>query len=513
MYKLFEKITYKFVLCFYFIGSLFIFYFYRYQINPDAISYISIAQKYLSGNFYDAINGYWSPMISWFLVPFTAFDRTMPIIGFKIISILCGLLILHQIRYIFFKNSVDAKKSNVCLLFFVPFILYCIAIVSSPDLLSVYILLLYVSFFIKIREETLTKGYGLYCGLLGALGYLTKAYIFYFFVIHYLVANIYLIISRRNETKKILLNAFLGFLLFITISSSWMYVLSQKYGEFTVSTTGAYNMYLVGPESKGHLMFINGLMPPPNETATSVWEDISFEEFFKWSPFKTKSDFKFWINLIVKNILSPKTLILVLPYFFFIVFLRKRVVKEVNKTNNLIQLLLFISIYTSGYVLITVEGRYFWINYILGFIIMFICLDSVKLKRATIITIAWLFMFVLALMPMYQIVKNLNTGLVNRNNSIEIGSQVILKNKNIASNAFWHELLFISYYNEARYYGIINSDKNNDKIGRDLKDAGVDYFFSYYKLDHHYKSLKEMLCQECSYNEDDNLYLYEVVDN
>ena len=44
--------------------------FFRYQINPDGISYISIAQKYLIGDIDNAINGHFSPLFSWLLVPF-----------------------------------------------------------------------------------------------------------------------------------------------------------------------------------------------------------------------------------------------------------------------------------------------------------------------------------------------------------------------------------------------------------------------------------------------------------
>ncbi|MHC4720172.1 MAG: hypothetical protein ACYSYT_06835, partial [Planctomycetota bacterium] len=46
---------------------------YRYQINPDGISYISVAQKYLAGDFAGAINGYWGPLYSWLLMPFLYF--------------------------------------------------------------------------------------------------------------------------------------------------------------------------------------------------------------------------------------------------------------------------------------------------------------------------------------------------------------------------------------------------------------------------------------------------------
>ncbi len=50
-------------------GALLIPYF-QYELNPDGISYFSIAEKYQSGNFKDAVNGMWAPLLPWTLVPF-----------------------------------------------------------------------------------------------------------------------------------------------------------------------------------------------------------------------------------------------------------------------------------------------------------------------------------------------------------------------------------------------------------------------------------------------------------
>ena len=42
----------------------------RYQINPDGMSYMRIAQYWAVGDVRHAVNGYWSPLLSWCLVPF-----------------------------------------------------------------------------------------------------------------------------------------------------------------------------------------------------------------------------------------------------------------------------------------------------------------------------------------------------------------------------------------------------------------------------------------------------------
>ncbi|QUV78790.1 hypothetical protein [Chloracidobacterium thermophilum] len=38
---------------------------YQFQINPDGIAYLDIAEKYARGDVWGAVNAYWSPLISW----------------------------------------------------------------------------------------------------------------------------------------------------------------------------------------------------------------------------------------------------------------------------------------------------------------------------------------------------------------------------------------------------------------------------------------------------------------
>lgn len=70
---------------------------YRYQINPDAVSYIGIAYKYARFDFASAINGYWGPFVSWLLAPMLYIIED-PLLAFRILSIIIGLFVLiHHI--------------------------------------------------------------------------------------------------------------------------------------------------------------------------------------------------------------------------------------------------------------------------------------------------------------------------------------------------------------------------------------------------------------------------------
>ena len=45
---------------------------YVYLLNADGTSYISIANQYWRGNWGQAVNGFWGPLLSWLLIPFLA---------------------------------------------------------------------------------------------------------------------------------------------------------------------------------------------------------------------------------------------------------------------------------------------------------------------------------------------------------------------------------------------------------------------------------------------------------
>jgi hypothetical protein len=65
----------------------------RYQINPDGISYLAIAQRYLADDFSGAVNTYWSPLFSWLLTPLLALGIE-PLLACKVVTFATGLATL-----------------------------------------------------------------------------------------------------------------------------------------------------------------------------------------------------------------------------------------------------------------------------------------------------------------------------------------------------------------------------------------------------------------------------------
>ena len=72
--------------------------FYKYITDPDGASYAAIADHYASGNFNEAINGLWSPLHSWLVIPLIKFGVNT-IIAFKLTNLILGVLFLITILW------------------------------------------------------------------------------------------------------------------------------------------------------------------------------------------------------------------------------------------------------------------------------------------------------------------------------------------------------------------------------------------------------------------------------
>ena len=78
---------------------------YLHVFNDDSISYLTIANEYEDGNFSAAINGYWSPLFSWLMVPFLYFQ-------FSVRRFNCGKINLSD-HWSFYLNGVYLLINNL----------------------------------------------------------------------------------------------------------------------------------------------------------------------------------------------------------------------------------------------------------------------------------------------------------------------------------------------------------------------------------------------------------------
>jgi hypothetical protein len=475
--------------------------FYQYDlINKDIISMISVARLYAAGDFTNAINGYWGPLFSWFLVPFIKFNSspTSVLYATKVLSLIFGFFTIIGVRFLSYRFEMD-EKIRISILFAMVFVILHFALNYSPVDLILACFLVYYLYFI-FDPEYYNKWYsGAICGVLCGMAYLTKSYIFPFFIAHFLLFNLFHYIREVQHKRAIIKHIILGLALFFIISGSWSAVISDKYGEITFGTSGTYNYNVIGPESTGHpTEYVNeGFIKPPYENVTSAWEDPTYLKVKHWSPFQSVSNFKYQLSKIRYNILilegmyvsfSYLSLIILLAFLILCIKPIKKLILDVNVLYPMVTVLIF----SAGYLLILLEARYLWIVYILlmlmgGYLINLIFTNKdLTSPGKTLLLLIFIGSFLI--MPFTGLISfhyvGVDGGYVGKDVydwSVIIESQYPVQG-NIASNGnaengAYRKTLHTSYFLGTSYYGFSKPNESDNDLKADFMKYGIDYYF------------------------------------
>lgn len=502
--KYISKLDFKLILILliYLVLGLFFLNYYLYLFNSDAISYINIAQKYMAGDWNNAINGYWGPLLSWFMIPFLLFSSN-PLENLylsKLLSIFIGLFTIIGFKLLSDKFEIKGRLLTLFLVSLIPIMLVFSLSMITPDLLILCLLVFYLNYIFDDNYSSNIRN-GLLCGIFGGLAFLTKSYAFIFFILHFSLFNVFYYFknSSKNNKKVISKNFLIGISIFFIISGAWIGIISDKYGYTTFGTTGKYNYNIVGPESQGHPMYYQGLIKPPNDSAVSAWEDPSYFSMKSWSPLDSFSNLFYQINLLFDNIL--KILDILLSYSIFsliiimvaIIFIMK---SDSKSYKTKIKCLLFtILIYSGLYALILVENRYLWLVYVLilmmGLLLIGYYSKVYKLNNFKNVLILLLILS-FSIGPIIDLTINLDI----EKNIYELGQDLKVNynlNGKIASNTGWEFNTYLAYYLNSKYYGMTINNNDYNSVNNQLEENNIDYYFVWYNKEMILPDYKEVI--------------------
>ncbi len=510
-------LKFVFIIIIYLVSATFLIKFYKYQISPDSISYISIAQKYLHGDFKNAINGIWPPLYSWLLIPALYFGFE-PLLASVILTAFIGLFILMAAKLFLQKFDLSEDLSIVILFSLIPIIISFAFSGSPPDFFNIFFLLVYFNIIFD-NNYAFRKLNGLLCGILGSLAYFSKAYALPFFIIHFLFFHLihYFKIANKNSRNKVVKNLAIGLLTFVIISGVWIVFISVKYEQLTYSTAAKFNYLAAGPESesKGGPYFYEGFFAPPNDTAISAWEDPTYHTMTSWSPFESWDLFKYQIKLILHNTKRTKLIMrsysrlsqLILISYLLLVILP---VKKLLTKDKILFPASSLLLYCSGYCLIIVESRYLWItNFLLIFMggyLLNLLIQSGRFNRIQKYLLIVFFAATFIFPPVKFLKSNLNTK-----KSVYLLSQKLQNEFKIAGNLAankHHWTLYIAYYIGARYFGQAQDDLDQMDFQDELTRHNIDYFFVWGESNKYLNYLKKY--EEITGGEIPGLRLYHL---
>lgn len=510
------KKHYLFSCIFYLFAAAIIFPYIRwYADNPDTFQYLAIAIKYLSGDWSYAVNGYWSPMISWLLtIPLLFFNDQL--LAFKSLQVLIGLFTLWQWVKLLEKTTLNIISKKILIFIIIPFLLDYSLLNCTPDLLFMGLLFMLINLLLSGSIFT-NKSLAFQIGLTGGLLYFTKAFGFPFFIAF--TSIIIFLEQKKNDRMKIeWKNVVRLYGIFFLISFIWIATLSFHYDRFSISEAARFNMSREAaplPGRSASLPILNIGLYKPLEHSYSAWESPGeYVGNQKITLFNSTSEY---LEIVKRNLLS-------IYYFDFshqtgIIFLSLLLLFIIIKGGNalfkerwILFFILFIIILYGGYSLILVHSRYTWINNLLMLILTVYFIERIFNKKALKSISAIMILFILLLSvkrpvkeilfssdsnyPVFWIFNSLKhpfyTMRIFYRTDVELNKVIKelkskkLLNGNIASLKTkkldrdpYSKTLRISQENNCSYYGQIDDTKNLQVQKDELNKMCINYLITW----------------------------------
>jgi hypothetical protein len=457
---------------------------YKYIFDVDGVGYASVTNQYALGNFTNAVNGYWSPLHSWMVVPFHKLGIET-IAAFKITNAIISVFILIVLNSLLKRFELSASVQTVVLYTGIILLLHFAWFELAADLLLVLWLLIYFqltssAIFFNSRYKNILVA------VVAALAYLTKAYAFPFFIIHFLF--LHLIVNRKQIRFDLL---FTGIAVFLLCCFPWIYALYDKYGRWMIGTSGKLNAswYLVADRNPDLLFF-----PPPFNGSSSFWEDPWYVQKTFFTAFSSSALFLHQLRVTAYNIqqwlkclseisiFAPAVLPVMLVRYF-----------QFKQKRDLLFTAFFVLL-PAGYLLIHIETRFLWVLSFLFLAAGALWLEpflAEKIKSRWQRNLIWVIFFVSFLL---EPVNHLKDRVYHQKEIHQLAA--VLKQNGFkgkfTSNKKAPECMILAYLTGSSYYTPNSRRKAEAMKTTAFKQEQLNYCFYFYDSENE----KEILLQQ-----------------
>ena len=472
-----------------------------HRVAPDAVSYLTIARKYRAWEFSDAINGYWSPLLSWLVAPLLCLGAPMEVTG-KCLEIAIGAGALSAVWWLGKRLELPEGVRVWTTLALVPAVAMYALTDTTPDVLVAVLLAVYIGVVIG-PDYPRSPWLGAACGLLGALAYLAKAYAFPFFLAHFLAVSGYLFVRRRSsrvELRRLAAATAAGLLVFAVVAGGWAGLLSRKYSRPTIGTTGGYQFSLHG---QGHPTDVGGLYPPATKLAISAWEDPTDLSIVprppgaspparprptvvpaavpKVKPFLPDGPFSRLFYRVYHNLIRyTGTLFRLSPLWPFILLgllIACWNVPRGGERDRWVILIGTMLLYPAGYLLIFINERFFWlITFLLSLSAGLLTTALPVLRRKPWSTcFAVVVALSLSLWPAWLLIR-LRHHVLEETDAVAAQLRPMMPpGTRIASDLEWGITNSIAFHLDARYYGLLRPQASAQEQQQQLRQYRIEY--------------------------------------
>jgi len=456
---------------------------YRFQINPDGISYINNARLILQGHFLQSVSNHWNPLISWLLAPLLA-GGADPQMAFKTLNLLIGLAGFVLLEVWLDRFRIGGWMRWLWQLALVPILFWMAFSVLSPDLLVALCLLFYLTLLYSPAYFT-RRRHAVGAGLAAGLAFLAKYYAQPFVLVHLVIVHALEYVQRREAgARRILLHYATVMLIFGMIVGGWMAVQSAKYSRVSLGHHfSGWLFAFIDPGAKGLPLDRTGFVDLPHKEATSVWDDPHFIQVQAWSPWKSWADLAAYIQIIrgffsillgLLGQFSPFAWGIVLIFLYFGLSKPPACIPWPEAWRWLFPLMIF----CAGYLLVWVEERYLWFLHLLV-LLMAMQLASVWLKEkkglaARVVTVLLVLSF--SYFPVEKLLHYRQRDKTQYERAAALAVAPVPAASRIAANKNWNESLILCYYRQWKFIGSSAPYPDEAAVRQALREFRIDAF-------------------------------------
>lgn len=248
--------------------------------NIDGVSYMGIARQYAAGDLHDAVNAYWSPMISWLMAPFIRAGLGLTS-AFVAVNALTCLAILVLGAWLVLRVTRNGWATAFTTAATAPMLIANVAR-QTPDLL---VLLWFIGFvWVLLAADRARHGslrrrivLGAVLGAVCALGFFAKLFLVPVFVVVVPLWFGFRWLRTDGRSREALRRGAVipltALVAVLVVSAPWVTALSLKYHTLTAGSSLVVNTESKFSDAAGGPGDDYVFPVPPNATAFSPAED------------------------------------------------------------------------------------------------------------------------------------------------------------------------------------------------------------------------------------------------
>ncbi len=237
-----------------------------------------------------------------------------------------------------------------------------------------------------------------------------------------------------------------------------------------------------------------GFLKPPDESATSVWDDPSDIPLQSWNPLGSTRALVYEIQFFKNRFLevieimfhaSPLSVLVLVACILICIRPLRESVSDSDVLYPLVASIVYTLplciVYTLPLCIFYTEPRYFWMvnllllltgGMLLSRLFQMSFFNNRSLRAAALVILVCSF----GIIPVYSMKKNFRTGWDEYCLSWKLKAAYGIHG-NIASNDYWHKSLYLAYHLKVRYFGKAREGISMEQLLKDLADNEIEYYF------------------------------------